>query len=62
VTTPAEANLAGARDARHRILIVRFDNDPTRDMTQRGIVAAVTRIESSRMSLGSQFVIVNQWR
>jgi predicted nuclease of predicted toxin-antitoxin system len=96
VTTPEQAGLRGAVDARHLIdacqnhrvlmsrnhddfldlhlvikasggahpgiLIIRFDNDPTRDMTPRGIVAALTRLEVSRVPIASQFVILNHWR
>lgn len=96
VTTPQQAGLPGAVDARHLvyasqnnlvlmsrnhddfldlhlvveaaggahpgILIVRYDNDPSRDMTPRGIVAAIGRLESSGVPIANQFVILNHWR
>lgn len=44
------------------MLIVRSDNDPTRDMTSRGVVAALGRLESSGVTMAGQFLILNQWR
>ncbi|REJ70999.1 MAG: hypothetical protein DWQ29_24495 [Planctomycetota bacterium] len=47
----------------HRgILIIRLDNDPTRDMTPKGIVTALGRLEASGIPVARQFLIVNQWR
>ncbi len=44
------------------ILIVRFDNDPTRDMTPRQIVTAISRLESAAVPLENQVYILNHWR
>jgi len=44
------------------ILVVRFDNDPRRDMTSRGIVTAIGRLESSGVPISGQFLILNHWR
>lgn len=44
------------------ILIVRFDNDPTRDMTPRQIVTAIFRLESAGVPLENQIYILNHWR
>lgn len=44
------------------ILIVRRDNDPTKDLTERGIVRAITKLLSAGFSLADQFQVLNHWR
>ncbi len=44
------------------ILIVRFDNDPRRDMTRRQIVTAISRLESVGIPFANQVYILNYWR
>ena len=44
------------------ILIIRFDNDPTRDMTPRHIVTALSRLESVAVPLENYVYILNHWR
>jgi predicted nuclease of predicted toxin-antitoxin system len=44
------------------ILIVRFENDPTRDLTSRQIVTAISRLESAAVPLENQVYILNHWR
>lgn len=44
------------------ILIVRRDNDPTRDMTPRGIVHAISNLLQSGVPVPDQFHILNHWR
>lgn len=44
------------------ILIIRMDNDPTRDLSPRGVVTAIGRFESAGAAIVGQFVILNQWR
>jgi predicted nuclease of predicted toxin-antitoxin system len=44
------------------ILIVYAENDRRRDMTPRGIAAAVTKLEASGLPLADQLFSVNQWR
>jgi len=44
------------------ILIVRFENDPTRDMTPRQIVTTISRLESAVVPLQNQVYILNHWR
>lgn len=44
------------------ILIVRFDNDPTRDMTPRRIAVAISRLESAEVALRNQVYILNHWQ
>lgn len=44
------------------IVAVRSDNDPRRDMTHRGIVAALSKLEAAGFELSDAFVVLNQWR
>jgi predicted nuclease of predicted toxin-antitoxin system len=44
------------------IVIVCQDNDPSRDMTSKGIVNAIANLESSGISLADQAMILNHWR
>jgi len=54
--------IEAAGGAHPGILIIRMDNDPTRDLTPRGVVTAIGRFESAGVTIIGQFVIVNQWR
>lgn len=52
-----------ATDGTHPgIIVVRHDNDPTRDMSARGIVTALKNLELSGVPLENGFHILNQWR
>jgi predicted nuclease of predicted toxin-antitoxin system len=44
------------------IVIVRRDNDPKRDLTPRGIAAAVANLEKSQFVMADQFQVLNHWR
>lgn len=44
------------------ILVVRRENDPTRDMTPKGIVAAIRKLESAVVPIANECIIVNHWR
>lgn len=44
------------------IVVVRYENDPKRDMKDKHIVAALGRLESSGLPLADQYVILNHWR
>jgi hypothetical protein len=44
------------------ILIVRFDNNPTRDMKSKDIVTAIGKLERSGTPLADQMIVLNQWR
>jgi predicted nuclease of predicted toxin-antitoxin system len=50
------------RGQHHGVLVVRSDNDPARDMTDRGIVHAVAKLESSGVPIANQLHILNHWR
>ncbi len=44
------------------ILVVRKDNDPTRDMTVRGIVTALKKLIAANVPFRDQLHVLNQWR
>jgi Domain of unknown function (DUF5615) len=47
----------------HRgILVIRSDNDPTRDMKDFEIVRAIRNLEQSGAPKANEFHILNQWR
>ena len=44
------------------ILIVRFDNDPRHNLTDRGISTALRKLESSGFPIRDRIHVLNQWR
>jgi predicted nuclease of predicted toxin-antitoxin system len=44
------------------ILIIRFDNDPTRDMTLHHTVTALAHLASAGVPFVNQVYILNHWR
>ncbi len=55
--------LIGLAKGRHSgILVVRRENDPTRDLTAKGIVAAIRKLESAGAPIANEYIVLNQWR
>ena len=44
------------------IFVVRQDNDPTRDLTPKGIVAAIRKLGTASVPIQDEFIILNHWR
>ena len=44
------------------VLVVRFDNDPRHNLTDRAIATAITKLESSGIALPDRVHVLNQWR
>jgi len=44
------------------IFVVRQDNDPRRDLTAKGIVSALRKLEAAGVPIRSEFIVLNQWR
>ena len=44
------------------MLVVRFDNDPRHNLTDRGIVTALANLEASRTPIPDQIHVLNHWR
>ena len=55
--------LVQASQGRHPgILVVRYDNDPTRDLTPKGMVAAIRKLEAAGVPMQNEYVVLNHWR
>ena len=53
------------RDARGQhpgILIVRRENNPTRDLTPKGIVTAIGKLAAAAVPIANEYIVLNQWR
>ena len=44
------------------ILVVRFDNDPRHNLTERGIATALGNLGSSGIAVADQMHLLNHWR
>src|SRR5262245_44626032 len=44
------------------LLVVRSDNDPSRDMKDRDIVRAIRNLEGAGVPVANEFHILNHWR
>jgi hypothetical protein len=44
------------------IFVVRQDNDPSRDLTPKGIVGAIRKLEAAGVPIKNEFIILNHWR
>jgi predicted nuclease of predicted toxin-antitoxin system len=44
------------------LLVVRFDNDPSHNLTDRGIATALSNLEGSGLTLADQIHVLNRWR
>jgi hypothetical protein len=44
------------------VLVVRFDNDPRHNLTDRGIAGALGKLESSGVLIPDQIHVLNHWR
>jgi predicted nuclease of predicted toxin-antitoxin system len=44
------------------ILVVRFDNDPRHNLTERAIATALENLESSGMAVADGIHVLNHWR
>lgn len=44
------------------IVVIRQDNDPTRDLTPKGIVAAIRKLEAANVPIANEYIVLNHWR
>jgi predicted nuclease of predicted toxin-antitoxin system len=51
-----------SRGSHPGILVVRQENNPVRDLTPKGIVAAVRKLESAGVPVANEYVVLNHWR
>jgi hypothetical protein len=51
-----------ARGHHPGVFVVRQDNDPTRDLTPKGTVAAIRKLGTAGVPIQDEFIVLNQWR
>lgn len=44
------------------ILVVRFDNDPRHNLTDRGMATAISKLKTSRVLISDKIHVLNHWR
>jgi hypothetical protein len=44
------------------VLVVGQDNNPSRDLTPKGIVAAIRKLEAAGVPIANEYIILNHWR
>ena len=44
------------------VIVVRFDDDPRHDLTDRGIATAIHNLESSGVAIDDRLHVLNHWR
>jgi predicted nuclease of predicted toxin-antitoxin system len=44
------------------VLVVRFDDDPRHNLTDRGIASAISKLEVSGVTIADRVHVLNQWR
>jgi predicted nuclease of predicted toxin-antitoxin system len=44
------------------IFVVRQDNDPSRDLTAKGIVSAIRKLDAAGVPIQGEFSVLNHWR
>ena len=59
-----ELHLLVKQAQRHHpgLLAIRQDNDPTRDLTPKGIVRAIRNLETAGVPIADEYTILNAWR
>ena len=56
------ALLMKAKGSHPGIVVIRQENDPTRDLTAKGIVAALRRLEVAGVPVDNEYIVLNHWR
>jgi hypothetical protein len=51
-----------ARGRHYGVLVVRQDNDATRDLTPKGVVAALRKPEGAAVPVANEYIVLNHWR
>jgi predicted nuclease of predicted toxin-antitoxin system len=54
--------VVGTGGAHAGVLLIYFDNDPTKDMKPHDITRALGKLELSGMVMADQLLVLNQWR
>jgi hypothetical protein len=74
VQLPSDIGMMGKPDAVHLTRAIRDDyvcvtknydrqeNDPTRDLTPKGIVTAIRKLEAAGVPIVNEYIVLNHWR
>ncbi len=54
--------LMQAKGSHPGIVVVRKENDPTRDMSPKGIVSAIRKLEAAGVPIANEYIVLNHWR
>ena len=44
------------------VLVIRQVNDPTHDLSPKGVVTAIRKLETANVPIANQFIELNHWR
>lgn len=44
------------------ILVIRQENNPARDLSYKGVVNAIRKLEASGVPIANEYITLNQWR
>jgi hypothetical protein len=59
---PIHQLVIGCGGTHRGIVLIRKDDDRMKDLTPKGIVAALARLEQARPDLTNELVTLNDWR
>ena len=59
---PIHELVVGCSGAHFGILLVRKDNNPRKDLTNKGIVTAIAKVESAYPDVSNELITLNDWR
>jgi predicted nuclease of predicted toxin-antitoxin system len=54
--------IADAQGRHLGILVVRRENDSTRDLKPKGIVSAIRKLEAAGVPIANEYIVLNHWR
>ena len=52
----------GTGGAHAGVILIYFDNDPTKDMKPADIVRALGKVDASGIVIADQLIVLNHWR
>lgn len=59
---PLHHLIIGCSGSHCGVILVRRDNDPRKNLTNKGIVTAIARVENAYSDLSNELIILNDWR
>ena len=59
---PIHKLVIGCSGSHTGIVLIRRDNDPSKNMTPKGIVTAIAKVEQAYPDLTNELITLNDWR